>query len=127
MVNRERCEARAREWRKLPARDGADILRKDRVSRPPDFDTVLEVGIVAPPARTTGSAAPLEGFAMAYGGWLHKCFAWVYATRATGPGAERLVGARLAAMADGSLGGIELDSDLSPRIPREPVGPSPRR
>jgi len=59
---------------------------------------------------------------VAVGGWAHRCFAYVYRTSATGPRAEAVIGARLAAMVDGSLAQLSYRSDLSPTIPREEPG-----
>jgi hypothetical protein len=116
VVNRDRCEARARGWKTLPPRDGTDVLRREPIPVPPDFDTVVELGVVAP-----RPGVPLQAVALAFGGWAHRCFAFVYQTVATGPGAEQLIGARLAAMVDGTLANTRFESDLVPRIPREPV------
>jgi len=113
-VNRTRCEERARSWAKLPQREGADILRKERLDVPAEFDTIVEIGVVPPKA-----GAALDAFAMAFGGNVRRCFAYVYTTSATGPDAEQLVGGRLAVMVDGSLGKVRLESELTPRIPRE--------
>jgi hypothetical protein len=115
VVNRDRCEERARSWAKLPAREGADIVRKEPIDVPPGFDTVVELGVLP-----TKPGAPLDAFALAFGGWAHRCFAYVYTTTASGPDAERVIGSRLAVMVDGSLGKLRLESDLDPHIPREP-------
>src|SRR5262249_50540113 len=121
-VNRDRCEERARSWTKLPAREGAEILRREPLPVPPEFDTVLEIGIAEPKA-----GAPLDAVAMAFGGWARRCFVYVYRTHASGPEAERLVGERLAAMVGGSLTKVRLESDLEPRIPRELPSERPQR
>ncbi len=47
VMNRGRCEERARLWRKIPERESADIVEKRSVNVPPDFDTVVEVGVIA--------------------------------------------------------------------------------
>ena len=47
-MNRDKCEEIARATRKLPPREGAEIIEKDRLGLPPDFDTVMEVGLVPP-------------------------------------------------------------------------------
>ncbi|MEJ7732082.1 MAG: hypothetical protein WKG00_23085 [Polyangiaceae bacterium] len=116
IVNRDRCEARARGWKKLPPSEEIEVLLHERVPVPPEFDTALSVGLVAPaPGR------PLVGTALAFGGWAHGCFAFLYRTSATGAGAEEAVGSRLAAIVDGSLRKLQRQSDRSPAIPRAPA------
>ena len=52
LANRSRCEAHARDLRKLPDREGAVVIERRRVDLPSGFDTIVEVGIVATvPAR----------------------------------------------------------------------------
>jgi hypothetical protein len=108
-VNRVRCEARARGMRALPEREGSDLLEERAVNVPPDFDTALEVRIVAPQEGDS-----VRGFAMAFGGWVHTCFAYVFTTTAEGPGAEAALGDRLAAMTQSSLAGITMDDPRHP-------------
>lgn len=115
IVNRDRCEARARGWRQLPPADDIEIVRRDRLPFPPEYDTAVSVGVVAPKP-----GAPLTGVALAFGGWAHGCFAFVYRTTAAGPGAEMAIAARLAAMVDGTLAKTERQSDLAPEITRDP-------
>jgi hypothetical protein len=115
-MNRTRCEAQARLWRPLPERAGTDIVATRRVNVPPEHDTTVEVGVSA-----EQPGKPLHGFAMAFGGWSHGCFAYVYTTRATGDSVARVLSERLAAMVDGSLSKIVVASDLEPVIPKEPV------
>lgn len=123
VMNRGRCEARARFWRKLPERESADIVEKHSVNVPPDFDTVVEVGVIAPvPAGKNGKAGEaLRGFAMAFGGKGRRCFAWIYTTSAGGPGAEAVLGERLATMVQGSLGATTTVNELEPQIDRAPA------
>jgi hypothetical protein len=116
IVNRDRCEARARGWRQLPPPEDIEVLRRDRVPVPPEYDTAVSVGVVAP-----RPGVPLTGVALAFGGWAHGCFAFVYRTTAAGPGAEMAIAARLAAIVDGTLAKLERQSDLAPEIPRDPA------
>lgn len=111
-VRRAQCEERARASRTLPVRERADILERRRIDVPPGFDTVVEVGLVA-----KGPSAPIEAFAMAFGGRARRCFAWVFTTAALGPDAERAIADRLAAMTDGALASLALESELSFRPP----------
>jgi hypothetical protein len=117
-ATRVRCEERARLWRALPDRAGADVVQERSLAAPDGFDTQLVVAIV--PGKP---GAPIAAFALAFGAHTHRCFAWAYTTSATGPGAERVVGERLAAMVERSLGKAVLDNELVPHIQREPAGP----
>lgn len=117
-ATRARCEDQARLRRALPERGAAEILQDRGLEAPAGFDTRLLVGIVAPKP-----GAPLGAFAVAFGAHGHRCFAWAFTTSAAGPGAERVVGERLAAMIEGSLSRVVIESDLTPRIEREPARP----
>lgn len=114
-ASRASCEDRARLWRDLPRREAASAIERRRIDVPAGFDTVVEIGVAE--ARP----AAIEGFAIAFGGWARRCFAYVVTTRAAGPGAERIVAARLAAMVEVSLAGLALESELTPAVPRERV------
>jgi hypothetical protein len=125
-VHRRRCEERARLWKKLPEREGAEMIQQRSIDAPAGFDTFVEVGVV-PEKPPKGGAPPpspaIAAFAMAFGGRGHRCFAYVYTTRAAGPGAESIVGERLATMVERSLGGAVLESELTPKIPHAPEPP----
>ncbi|MGK3986251.1 hypothetical protein WME99_24610 [Sorangium sp. So ce136] len=114
-ASRAACEARARLWRDLPRPDRSLTAVERRIDVPEGFDTIVEIGVAdAPPS------APIEGFAVAFGGSGRRCFAFIAETRAAGPSAERLVAERLAAMVEISLGGVRLEREVAPAIPREP-------
>lgn len=115
-MNRDRCEQSARALRDLPVRNEAGALSRQTVDVPPGFDTVVEVGFAH-----QAPGEPVTGYVMAFGGWARRCFAYAFTTAAAGPGAERIVGDRLAIMDARSLGGIELRSETAPTI-----GPQPR-
>lgn len=119
VVNRQRCEERARLWRKLPERSGAEIVETRPVNVPPDYDTVVEVGVSPSPGPK--GAGSIDAFAMAFGARVRRCFAFVFTTSASGAGAEAAVGERLGAMVQGSLEKIEVESDLESRVGRERV------
>jgi hypothetical protein len=89
-------------------------VERRRIDVPAGFDTVVELGVAAP----GGPGGGVGGFAVAFGGWARRCFAYVVTTRAAGAGAERVVASRLAAMVEVSLLGVRLESELSPVIPR---------
>lgn len=114
-----RCEERARLWKKLPERGNAEILQDRAIDAPAGFDTRLLVGVLA-----GRPGAPIGAFATAFGAHAHRCFVWVYTTSAEGPGAERVLGERLAAMVEASLAKVAIENELVPRLQREPVGPS---
>lgn len=115
-ASRAACEARARLWRDLPRPDRDLTAVERRIDVPEGFDTVVEIGVAdAPPG------APIEGFAVAFGGYGRRCFAFVAETRAAGPSAERVVAERLAAVVEISLGGLRLEREVAPAVPREPL------
>jgi hypothetical protein len=114
-ATRERCEEQARLWRTLPDPARADEVKARSMEAPAGFDTFVSVGVLA-----SKPDEPVSGFAVAFGGHGHRCFAWAYTTTARGPGAGAVLGDRLGAMVERSLGRVVLESELSPRIPREP-------
>ncbi|WP_437996638.1 hypothetical protein WMF26_37405 [Sorangium sp. So ce185] len=115
-ASRAACEARARLWRDLPRPDQSLTAVERRIDVPEGFDTVVAIGVAdAPPG------APIDGFAVAFGGSGRRCFAFVAETRAAGPSAERLVGERLASVVEISLGGLRLVRETAPAVPREPL------
>ncbi len=116
-MNRARCEENARVFRKLPERAGAEIVERRAVSVPKGFDTVVEVGVS--PAKTSGGK--VDAFAMAFGGWSRRCFAYVFTTSAVGAGAEKVVGERLGMMVQGSLEKLSFEGELEQRIERAPA------
>jgi hypothetical protein len=113
-ATRQRCEERARLWRTLPDPARAVEVQARSIDAPAGFDTFVAVGVLAGKPDE-----PTSGFAVAFGGRGHRCFAWAYTTAARGPGAGALLGDRLGAMVERSLGGVVVESKLTPRIPRE--------
>jgi hypothetical protein len=113
-ANRRRCEEQARLWRTMPDPGRAEEVEARSIDAPAGFDTFVSIG-VAPGTPDQ----PVRGFAVAFGGHGHRCFAWAYTTTARGPGAGPVLGERLATMVERSLGGVVLESELSPHIPRE--------
>jgi hypothetical protein len=116
-VTRERCEERARLWRTFPDPARAEEVKARSIDAPAGFDTFVSIGVLAGKPDQ-----PIAGFALAFGGHAHRCFAWAYTTFARGPGAGLLLGERLATMVERSLGKVVIESELVPRIPREPAG-----
>ena len=123
VMNRARCEERARFWRKIPERESADIVEKHAVDVPTGFDTVVEVGVIAPAGvgKKARAGEELRGVAMAFGGKGRRCFAWIYTTGAGGHGAEAVLGERLATMVQGSLSATATVNELEPQIDRAPA------
>jgi len=119
IMNRQRCEERARLWRKLPERGVAEIMETRPLKVPPEFDTVVDIGIVPAPPHAKSDAA-IDAFAMAFGARVRRCFAYIFTTNARGGTALAAVGERLGTMVQGSLEKLVLESDLEPRIGREP-------
>ena len=123
VMNRARCEERARFWRKIPERESADIVERHPVDVPTGFDTVAFVGVVAPAlaGKKAKAGEELRGVAMAFGGKGKRCFAWIYTTSAGGQGAEAVLGERLATMVQGSLSATTTVNELDPQIDRAPA------
>jgi hypothetical protein len=117
----DKCEERARASRALPSREGADVLEQRTLDVPPGLGTHADVALVADP-----SGKGLYGMILAFGGWSRRCFAYVYVTHAEGPGADAVVGDRLAAMTETSLRTLEFESDLDVVLERDaPVDAPP--
>ncbi len=110
-----KCENIARGWRTLPSRDNATILSHETLDFPTGFDTEIDVGLVPVP-----SEASLFGFVLAFGGYSHKCFAYVFVTKDQGPGADQRVAERLGTNVERTLKKIRVVSDLEPEIDRAP-------
>jgi hypothetical protein len=115
-ATRQRCEEQARLWRALPDPGRAEAVQARSIDAPAGFDTFVSIGVV--PGKP---GDPVAGFAVAFGGHGHRCFAWAYTTTARGPDAGVVLGERLATMVERSLGRVVLESELAPRIPREPL------
>lgn len=107
IMNRASCEERARLHRTLPERDKRVLLDERRVDVPPQHDTIVDVRV-----RELQQAPRFEGTVLAFGGWAHRCFAFVFVTRDDD---EKTVAARLSTMVHGSLERMKFDSDLVPK------------
>ena len=114
-ASRARCEERLRLTNELPSRDEAQIIEQHPIDVPQGFNTQVVVGL----AQVTNES--LSGFVTAVGGRGHRCFAYLFATQAVGPGRERAVGERLATIVEQSLAATKLKNDLVPEIRREPL------
>jgi hypothetical protein len=118
-VTRERCEERARLWRTFPNPARAEEVKARSMDAPAGFDTFVSIGVL--PGKSPDD--PIAGFALAFGGHAHRCFAWAFTTVARGPGAAAVVGERLATMVERSLGKVVVESELVPHIPRDLPNP----
>jgi len=118
-MNREKCEVKARSFRALPKREGAEIMAEELVDVPAGFDTRADVGVL------TDGKGGLFGFILAFGGSGRECFAYVYVTRAEGIGSDAVVADRLAEMMEGSLRALAFDSNLRAILERDAASPLP--
>ncbi|HMJ15627.1 MAG TPA: hypothetical protein VK524_29625 [Polyangiaceae bacterium] len=113
----EQCESQARAWLPSipePAPDDAVEIR--RLRSPSGYHGRVIAGV-----RLAQDGAELEGYALAFGAAVGRCYAAVFRTRATGARAEWLVGASLAVVAGGLLERVEAtrveDRAPHPRFP----------
>ncbi len=87
----------------MPSADTA--LDRRKLPEPRGYTTRAVVAV-----RPVGHAGALEGFVLAFGSSIGRCFAFVYTTRARGAGAEAAIGDRLAVVADGVLPAVRIRS-----------------
>jgi len=91
------CEAQVRLWRPtLPPIIEETSILEQRIDAPPGYVTELHVGV-------RNAAGGVEGFAMAFGATVGRCFCALFTTRASGSEAEQVLGARLSLLADGTF------------------------
>lgn len=107
IVDRKVCEERARLHRTLPEVDRAVPIEERRVDVPPGHDTIVDVRV-----REQAQAPRYEGTVIAFGGWAHQCFAFVFVTKDDD---ETTVAARLSTIVHGSLEHMKFNSDLDPK------------
>jgi hypothetical protein len=111
VVGRAQCEALARARRIVPGGD-LHTLEDEVAITQGSFDTRVWVSVE--PGEAPGS--PLAGHVMAFGGYLRKCFAFVFSTEVAGVAEESLLSSRLAFARARILGGMRLDVfDAPPR------------
>ncbi|HEX3771814.1 MAG TPA: hypothetical protein VHV30_13150 [Polyangiaceae bacterium] len=129
LVGHARCEELARERRLVPeatdATNAATSARvvEDEVTITQDtFDTRIEV-LVEPGA---GPGGPLSGRVAAFGGFLRKCFVFVYTTSVDGSTDEPVLSDRLAFVRARVLGGLELEPFDAVARSRGPADAAPR-
>ncbi|MDP8998994.1 MAG: hypothetical protein M3O46_02670 [Myxococcota bacterium] len=117
LVGRSQCEAVARARMLVPTGD-LRTLEDEALLTQRTFDT--RVWVAVDPGG--GPDHPLVGYVMAFGGFLRKCFAFVFSTQVDSAGDEPVLSSRLALARARILGGLELDAfDTIGRDP--PVDP----
>jgi hypothetical protein len=104
-MNRDKCEAQAREKRELPLRDETELLEVFDLATPPGFDTQVEVRL------TTGADGTLFGIVLGFGGSGRRCFALTYVTQDRSPGKDRIVADRLAVLLERSVKTLRFSRD----------------
>lgn len=103
-VTPNQCETQARLWLpSLPAPAADDAVEIRRLRAPSGYHGELIVGV-----RLLAGGAELEGYALAFGATVGRCYASVFTTRALGPEAEERVGSTLAVIAGGLLERVEV-------------------
>lgn len=119
LVGRMQCEDLARSRKLLPEDGAAGQTVEDRVIITQEtFDTRIEVTLLP----GNGPDRSLGGRVMAFGGFLRKCFAFVYTTNVDTVTDEAILSSRLAVARTRILGGLELEPfDVVRR--ESPAGP----
>lgn len=111
LVRPAECERQARLWRPdLPAPSDDTTVDARTIAVPADYQTQLVVAVQP-------HAGGIDGFALAFGATVGRCYALVYSTSAKGPGAETAVGRRLAIIVDGVISrvhGLRIEDRLRP-------------
>jgi hypothetical protein len=106
LVRPEECEQQARLWRpEIPDPGGHTALDQRRLDKPSGYTTRAVAGV-----RPLGHTGELEGFALAFGATIGRCYAFVYTTRARGAGADNAIADRLAVVMDGILPAVQARS-----------------
>ena len=102
LVRRTDCEAQARLARPtLPVVREEAIVERRALSAPAGFDTELIVGVEP-------SERGIAGYALAIGSTVGGCYAALFTTEVSGPGADQEVAARLRLVADRVFASVRL-------------------
>lgn len=107
LMNRVSCEQRARLYRDLPGRELGTVIEDRRIDVPPEHDTMVEVRV-----HEKSESPRFIGSALAFGGWAHRCFAFVFATTDDD---ETIVAARLSTIVHGTLERMKFGNALTPK------------
>jgi hypothetical protein len=118
LVGRGRCEELARAQNLVPVAAPRErrILEDEVAITQETFDTRVEVTL----EPGTGADRSLVGSVMAFGGFLRKCYAFVYSTQVDDATDEAVLSSRLALVRTRVLGGLELEAILP--APRDASG-----
>jgi hypothetical protein len=111
LVGRTQCEALSRTRNLVPSGD-LRTLEDETAFTQETFDTRVWVAIDA----RGGPGGSLVGYVMAFGGFLRKCFAFVFSTQVDGASDEPVLASRLAFARARILGGLTVDDVLQPRV-----------
>jgi hypothetical protein len=103
LVGRAQCEDLARSRKLVPA-GALRPLEDETTFTQGTFDTRVEVALA--PGGPDGA---LRGHVMAFGGFLRKCYVFVYSTEVSSASDESTLASRLALVRSRVLGGLELD------------------
>jgi hypothetical protein len=117
LVGRTQCEALSRARKLVPTGDLRTLEDEATVTQE-TFDTRVWVAI----EPGIGPDRSLAGYVLAFGGFLRKCFTFVFSTQVDNASDEPVLSSRLAFARSRILGGLELDAFGS--VPRDlPVAP----
>jgi hypothetical protein len=112
LVGRAQCEVLARNRKLVPEGDLQTVESAVAITQQ-TFDTRVWVALSA----GGGPDRPLDGYVMAFGGFLRKCYVFRFSTRVDDAHSEPVLAARLAYARARILGGLELDPFGA--VPRE--------
>ncbi len=118
-MNRDKCEAQARDKRTLPLREGSELLDIFEAVEPAGFDTIAEVRVAPQPDGR------LFGFVLAFGGSGRRCFAYVFATSDRSPSKDRVIADRLAITMERSFRKLRFSRDTEVDLTGPPALPPP--
>jgi hypothetical protein len=117
LVGRSQCETLSRERKLLPSGE-LRTLEDEATFTQQTFDTRVWVAI----EPGSGPDRTVVGHVLAFGGFLRKCFAFVFSTQIDGAMDEPVLSSRLAFVRARILGGFELDAFGD--VPRDtPIAP----
>ena len=117
LMNRQRCEARARELGLVPSATLRTV--EDAVTIGPEaFDTRVWVAIQA----SKGESDPIVGHVLAFGAYVKRCLFVHWTTEVPSGRDESILSQRLALARVRSVGGITLDNFQD--VPREKETPA---
>ena len=122
LVGRSQCEDLARAKKLVPeAPDGRFQIVEDAVAMTQGtFDTRIEVAL----QPGSGPDRALAGHVMAFGGFLRKCYVFVYSTEVDSASDEAALSSRLAFVRSRVLQDLELEPfDVVPRESIDEPGP----